>query len=94
MATKSHNIRIDEKVKTEATALFASLGLTLSDAVNVFLRKAVAERGFPFEVKRQPTAEERQQAFKKMLEFAKANPVLEKGYKFNREECYDRAVLR
>jgi DNA-damage-inducible protein J len=98
MATKSHNIRIDEKVKTEATALFASLGLTLSDAVNVFLRKAVAERGFPFEVASnnvtESIEERRARRFKEFLAFAKANPVFEKGYKFNREECYDREIFR
>ncbi|MDR2674342.1 MAG: type II toxin-antitoxin system RelB/DinJ family antitoxin [Opitutaceae bacterium] len=97
MATKSHNIRIDEKVKTEAAAVFASLGLTLSDAVNVFLRKAVAEQGFPFEVKRnatESTEERRARKFKEFLAFAKENPVFEKGYKFNREECHDRAIFR
>jgi addiction module RelB/DinJ family antitoxin len=96
MATKSHNIRIDEKVKAEATAIFADLGLTLSDAVNVFLRKAVAERGIPFEVKQTvhtPTPRERGAALDKLLEFARRNHITEKGFKFNREDCYDRAIF-
>ena len=41
MATKSYNIRIDEQVKSGATAIFADLGLTLSDGVNLFLRKVI-----------------------------------------------------
>jgi len=51
MATKSHNIRIDEDIKERAAALYASLGLNLSDAVNVFLRISLEENGFPFPVK-------------------------------------------
>jgi addiction module RelB/DinJ family antitoxin len=97
MATKSHNIRIDEKVKKEATAVFGSLGLNLSDAVNVFLRKAVDENGFPFEVKkkiRKPTPRERRTALRDLLEFAGRHPALPKNYKFNREESYDRKVFR
>jgi len=93
MATKSHNIRIDEKVKAEATGVLTELGLTLSDGVNVFLRKLVAVRGFPFEVKitgADKALEHRRDNFNKFLEFAKANPVFEKGYKFDREACYDR----
>ena len=48
MATKSHNIRIDEKIKEEATAVFATLGLTLSDAVNVFSASHLKKTAFPF----------------------------------------------
>jgi DNA-damage-inducible protein J len=58
MATKVHNIRIDEDVKQSATTVFSSLGLTLSDAVNVFLRKAIMANGFPFEVKNNYTPNE------------------------------------
>ena len=97
MATKAHNIRIDENVKKEATAVFATFGLNLSDAVNVFLRKAVAENGFPFEVKktvRKPTLMERRTALRDLLEFTRRHPVLPKNYKFNREESYDRKVFR
>jgi len=94
MATKSHNIRIDERVKEDATAVLSDLGLTLSDGVNVFLRKLIAEHGFPFEVK---TGEKnlayRNRKFRQFLDFAKANPVFEKGYKFDREATNDRKVL-
>ncbi|MCM1321910.1 MAG: type II toxin-antitoxin system RelB/DinJ family antitoxin [Bacteroides sp.] len=50
MASVSTNIRIDEDVKAEASQLFEGLGLTLSDAVNVFLRQAILHRGIPFKV--------------------------------------------
>jgi len=94
MATKSHNIRIDENVKADATAVLSDLGLTLSDGVNVFLRKLIAERGFPFEVRvAEKNSEYRSRKFRGFLDFAKANPVFEKGYKFDRKATNDRKVL-
>lgn len=32
--------------------LFASLGMSLTEAVNIFLHKSILEGGLPFEVKR------------------------------------------
>ena len=93
VATKSHNIRIDEQVKSEASALFADLGLNLSEAVNVFLRFAIKERGFPFPVKMRETEsveDRRAQKFREFLEFAKANPAFEKGFKFDRDAIHER----
>ena len=99
MPTKSHNIRMDEDIKNKAAALYAGLGLTLSDAVNVFLRVSLNENGFPFPVKLRESEEAALEREKKATEafiaFANANPVsLGKGYKFKREDCYDRKVLR
>lgn len=45
------NIRIDPDLKEQANAVFEELGLTLSTAVNVFLRAVVREGGMPFDVK-------------------------------------------
>jgi len=96
MMTKSYDVHIDEDIKDRATTLYASLGLDLSGAINVFLRVSLNENGFPFPVKL-PSAESieerRSLKFKEFLAFAKANPVFEKGYKFDREMCYDRKVL-
>lgn len=44
------NIRIDDNIKREAEGLFDSLGLTMSSAIMVFLRKSIDERGIPFAV--------------------------------------------
>lgn len=41
-------MRINPEVKKEAEELFASYGLTLTDAVNVFLRQSLNTRGLPF----------------------------------------------
>lgn len=45
------NVRLEENVKTEAEKVFDELGLSMSAAINVFLRQAIRERGIPFEVK-------------------------------------------
>ena len=47
------NIRTDSEIKALAEALYASFGITLSDAVNMFLNVSVMEGRLPFEL-RQP----------------------------------------
>ena len=46
------NLRIEPKVKADAEELFNSFGLTVTDAVNVFLRQSLMRGGFPFEIVR------------------------------------------
>ena len=50
MATTPTQIRIDSNIKREATALFSSLGLDMSTAVNLFLYQCVLRGGLPFAV--------------------------------------------
>lgn len=49
--TSAINVNVPADVKEEANALFNNLGLTMSGAINIFLKKALSERGIPFEVK-------------------------------------------
>ncbi|MBO5139302.1 MAG: type II toxin-antitoxin system RelB/DinJ family antitoxin [Peptococcaceae bacterium] len=44
--------RLNPEVKQEASDLFESLGITLSDAINLFLHQSLREGGLPFDVKR------------------------------------------
>ncbi len=53
MAKVSTNITIDAEVKKQAQELFADLGLDLSTAINIYLKKAISEQGIPFEVSRE-----------------------------------------
>ena len=53
MAKVSTSISIDADVKTKAQELFADLGMDLSTAINVFLRRAVYEHSFPFDIRRE-----------------------------------------
>ena len=51
--------RVDERLKTEAAAILATMGLTVSDFVRIGLTKVVSEQGLPFEMRvpNQRTAE-------------------------------------
>ena len=44
-------IRIEPEVKKEATVILDELGLSMSTAVNTFLKALVREGGMPFEMK-------------------------------------------
>ena len=48
------NLRIEPEIKADAEALFGSFGLTVTDAVNVFLRQSLARGGFPFALSNDP----------------------------------------
>lgn len=41
--------RIDEKTKREATAVLDAIGLTVSDAFRMMMRRIVADRRLPFD---------------------------------------------
>jgi DNA-damage-inducible protein J len=49
--TSNINIRIDPDIKMNAEQLFKSFGITISDAVNIFLHQSLMIGGLPFEVK-------------------------------------------
>ena len=53
-------IRIEPEVKKEATVILDELGLSMSTAVNAFLKALVREGGMPFEMKvKKPTSDEK-----------------------------------
>lgn len=43
--------RIDSNIKLEAQALLERFGLTMSEAIRLFLHQVVIEKGLPFQVK-------------------------------------------
>ena len=51
MAKVSTNISIDADVKKQAQELFSALGLDLSTAINIYLKKAISEQGIPCDVR-------------------------------------------
>jgi DNA-damage-inducible protein J len=57
-ATTMVHIRLDENVKAQATETLAAMGLSVSDAVRVFLMRVVADKQLPFALK-VPNAETR-----------------------------------
>lgn len=50
-ATTMVHVRIDERIKAEATETLAAMGLTVSDAVRVFLTRVVADKELPFSLR-------------------------------------------
>lgn len=57
MAQKSANLyaRIEPDVKEQAESILATLGIPASNAINMFYKQIILQRGLPFELK-VPTA--------------------------------------
>ena len=52
MATTSMiHVRVDERIKSQAAETLASMGLTVSDAIRVFLTRVVADQELPFSLR-------------------------------------------
>ena len=50
-ATTMVHVRVDEHIKTQASETLAAMGLTVSDAIRVFLTRVVADQQLPFALK-------------------------------------------
>lgn len=48
--TSAINIQVDSNVKKEATMVLTDLGLSMSSAINLFLKQVVKKNGIPFEL--------------------------------------------
>ena len=94
MATKSANLyaRIEPDVKEQAEGILAALGIPASNAINMFYKQIILQRGLPFEVK-MPSA---RPVDVSALSEAQMNAELEKGYaalqklaqKAKEHQCY------
>ncbi|KAA0994367.1 type II toxin-antitoxin system RelB/DinJ family antitoxin [Pseudomonas sp. ANT_J12] len=51
LKTTDVRCRIDEDLKMRATEVLSACGLSISDAMRLFLRQVVATQGLPFEVR-------------------------------------------
>lgn len=47
----NYTMRLDADVKRECEEIYGELGMNLSTAINVFLRKSMKAGGFPFDVR-------------------------------------------
>ena len=57
MGQATITFRIDEDMKEELNGICEALGLTLSGALTIFVKKMINERGLPFDVKLSPNVE-------------------------------------
>ncbi|MBR4519202.1 MAG: type II toxin-antitoxin system RelB/DinJ family antitoxin [Victivallales bacterium] len=58
MGTSLLNVRLDTELKKNAEMLFTDLGLSMSTAINLFLRQSVRNQAIPFRIARQPAFNE------------------------------------
>ena len=49
--TSMLHIRVDDDIKEQATLALTAMGLSVSDAVRLFLRRVVVDQAFPLELK-------------------------------------------
>ncbi|MGP1366309.1 MAG: type II toxin-antitoxin system RelB/DinJ family antitoxin [Schwartzia sp. (in: firmicutes)] len=49
--TANIKLRIEPDIKAKADAIFSSLGISVTDAIHVFLHASIMEGGFPFQPK-------------------------------------------
>ena len=78
MSTKSANLyaRIEPDVKEQAESILSTLGIPASNAINMFYKQIILQRGLPFEVKI-PAAKPVDMS---VLSEEEMNAELEKGY--------------
>ncbi len=72
------NIRTDKEVKKQAEMICSELGITMTAAVNMFLRAVVRKRGIPFELQLEKQNETTLKAIEEGRKIAKDDIV--KGY--------------
>ena len=79
MATKTANLyaRIEPELKEQAESILNSLGIPTSNAITMFYKQIVLQRGLPFDVK----LPAQQPVDVTVLNEQQMNAELEKGYK-------------
>ena len=80
--TSMLHIRVDDDIKDQATQALSAMGLSMSDAVRLFLRRVVVDQAFPLELKvpnvepLAAMAESRMMMAKRNARFADASALL------------------
>lgn len=73
MSTIAKNFRIDSELNDQATKLLEGLGLSMSQAVSMFLRQVVLHHGLPFKVEYPQYSKELMEAIEEAKQL-EANP--------------------
>jgi DNA-damage-inducible protein J len=87
------SIRIDDTLKAQTENILNELGLSMSTTFTMLAKQIVRHRGLPFPVTLDDTdaeKESRKKAALSFVDFAKTHSVSMPGYKFDRDEIYDR----
>ena len=90
-ATTMVHVRVDETIKAQATETLAAMGLTVSDAIRVFLTRVVADKELPIAIKapnatsRVAIAEAREIIKNRRARFATADALIDDLQKVRRK---------
>ena len=78
MALKTANLyaRIEPDIKNQAESILSALGISVSNAINMFYKQIILQRGLPFEVKL-PASKPLDMS---VLSEEELNAEIEKGY--------------
>lgn len=78
MATSLLQVRVEDSLKSEAATIYEDLGIDLSTAVRMFLKRSVMEQGIPFSMKLGDSSERRAlAAMKEASKIAEENDISE-----------------
>lgn len=78
MATSLLQVRVEDSLKSEAATIYEDLGIDLSTAVRMFLKRSVMEQGIPFSMKLGDSSERRSlAAMKEASRIAEENDISE-----------------
>lgn len=65
METVNVTVRMERQTRDEAAKLFSELGISTTQAINMFLKQAVREQRIPFEVSARPALERGSESIEK-----------------------------
>ena len=76
MAVTNINFRVDEDLKRDAESICQDIGMNMTTAITIFLKRMVRENGIPFEVSADPFySESNIKALKKALDDYNADRI-------------------
>ena len=85
------HVRVDDDTKAQATETLAAMGMSVSDAVRIFLHRVVIDQAFPLELKvpntetRKAMAESRAMMAKRKVRFATSEALFDDLEKIRRK---------
>jgi len=71
--TTTVNVRVDTNVKHNVEALFDSMGMNISTAVNMFFKQCLADEALPFQPKAKQNIESSREELYMLLEEGRAD---------------------
>ena len=92
--TSQINVVVDTKTKNDAVQIFDELGLSMSTAINIFLKQVINHEGLPFEIKtKQQFIKENEITDEEIIEkLMEAERIMANGGKmYTSEEVFDNA---